>query len=177
MYLTELPFVFLFAVAIYFNRFAEGSMKLYPLIITLGCVMVFILVFLFRFVSLSFEEVRTRGPFSTHDSALINKDKTLILTMYPHKKLRIALFGNDGQPPSFDGLCGEPSIDIFLFRARAVGGRRTVKSILSYYTVPEADIEAVLKNERFVAEYELITLTSEHREDIREIKIKFKETV
>lgn len=97
--------------------------------------------------------------------------------MHSKRKLHIALFGNDGQPPMFDGLRDEPSIDIFLFRAKAVGGKKSVRKIMSYYGIPDADIERALSEDTIFGDYELVSFESEHREDIREIRIKFKETV
>lgn len=177
MYLTEIPVVALFFIAMYYNSLSESGTVLLPLMVFLSLVAIFILIFLFRYVSLSFEEVRTRGWFSTRDSAVVTKDKTLILTMLPKRRIKIELFGNDGQPPMYAGAFDEPSLDVYLFRAKAVGGKKAVSSVMSYYTVPLKDIVTVLQEDRFSAEYELISLSSERREDIREIRIKFKETV
>lgn len=177
MYLTEIPPLALLIVSIYFNGRAVGDKKLYPLIIVLSLVMIFIFIYLFRYIKITTEELRCRGPFSSHDAAIINKDKTLILTMRGKNRLRVALFGNDGQPPMFDGLRDEPSIDIYLFRAKAFGGRRSVISVMTYFGIPEADAERAVSEESFSSEYNDVTLSAERIEDIREIRIKFKTTI
>ncbi len=176
MYLTEIPPILLLIVCMIYNT-GEGDGNLYPLIIFLILVIIFIFIYLFRYMTVSYEEIRCKGLFSSHDAAIINKDKTLILTIHPGMRLRVALFGNDGQPPMFDGLRGEPSIDIFLFRAKAFGGKRNVASLLRYFDVPAEDIKCALYDEQFSMEYELVSLEAEHKEDIREIRVKFKETI
>ena len=139
--------------------------------------MVFIGIYFFRYITVSFDEVRYHGLFSSRDSAMINKDKTLIITMKPHYKLGIHLWGNDGRPPLYDALRGEGSIDIYLFRGKTVGGRRTVRRVLRYFEIPEMDIAKILTEEKHSVSTVDIDLTSEHLEDIREIRLKFKRTV
>ena len=97
--------------------------------------------------------------------------------MHPHGNLDVDLYGNDGQPPMFAGLKDEPPIDIYLFRGRTIGSRRTVSSILTYFGIPEADAAVALNDDSFSAEYELISLSAEKMEDVRELRIKFKETI
>lgn len=177
MYLTELPPIALLIICIIFNNRATGDRKLYPLIIALSIAIVFILVYLFRYIRISTEELRCIGPFSSHDTAIINKDKTLIVTMLGRGRIRIALFGNDGQPPMFDGLRDEPSIDIYLFRARAFGSRRSVISILTYFGISKEDAERAVAEEKYSEEYKDFSLSAERIEDIREIRIKFKTTI
>lgn len=176
-YLSEIPLAFLLAIAIYYGPMTEGVFKLVPLMVTIIFAMLFILVFFFRLIVISYEEVRYRGPFSSRDRAFINKDKTLIITMHPHANLDIDLYGNDGQPPMFAGLKDEPPIDIYLFRGRTIGSRRTVASILEYFDVPAADAREAISQDSFSREYELVSLSAQKREDVREIRIKFKETV
>ena len=177
LYLCEIPLAVLLALAFYYNPSIETNFKLIPLIIVLICTMIFFFVYFFRIIVISFEEVRSRGPFSSRDSAVINKDKTLILTMLSYSNLKVELYGNDGLPPMIEGLKGEPSIDIYLFRGRAIGGKRRVSSILRYFGVSESDIKDALSQDTFTGEYEFVSLTAEKREDIRELRLKFKETV
>ena len=176
-YLSEIPLAFLLAIAIHYGPMTEGVFKLVPLMVTIIFAMLFILVFFFRLIVISYEEVRYRGPFSSRDRAFINKDKTLIITMHPHANLDIDLYGNDGQPPMFAGLKDEPPIDIYLFRGRTIGSRRTVASILEYFDVPAADAREAISQDSFSREYGLVSLSAQKREDVREIRIRFKETV
>ena len=147
------------------------------MIIILSGIIVFIGIYFFRVITVSYEEVRYRGLFSSKDSAIINKDKTLIITMYKHSRLGVCLYGNDGKPPMFEGLRDEGSIDIFLFRGRAVGGKRTVKSLLRYFGISEEDIALSFDRNEHTSEAENVTLDVRLCEDIKEFRIKFKETL
>ena len=97
--------------------------------------------------------------------------------MHPHGNLDVDLFGNDGQPPMFAGLKDEPPIDIYLFRGRTIGSRRTVRSILCYFDIPIDDANKALSDDAFSCEYEQISFSAEKKEDIRELRIRFKETI
>lgn len=176
-YLTEIPLIFFLFVACQYNFASDKPWQFLPLIIILGCVIVFIGIYFFRMISVSYEQIRYHGLFSSRDSAIINKDKTLIITMKRSSYIGIALWGNDGKPPMFDGLRDEGAIDIYLFRGRAVGGRRTVKSLLRYFGISESDIEASFANESYTADTSDVTLAVTHTEDVREFRIKFNRTV
>jgi hypothetical protein len=91
----------------------------------------------------------------------------------------VELSGVDDQPPALDWAKSEDyeNLEVNLFRDRAVGGKSTVKRTLKFFNVPSKDIAAALTEESFSKSYELIDLSSEHHEDIREIKIKFTKTV
>ena len=180
IYLTELPVMILFALACYYNKKSEEVFKLYPLIIFLGIAMIFIFVYFFRAISLSFEEVRYHGLYSSRDHASIIKDNELIITMAKKKRLRVDLFGNDGRAPELDYIKNDENykpIDIYMFRGKAIGGKRQVASILKYYGVSESDIPNVFIEPAYSGNYEYVTLKSEIGEDKTVIRLKFKETV
>ena len=176
-YLTEIPLLFFLYVACYHNFTSENPWQFIPLILILSAVILFIGIYFFRMISLSYEMIRHHGLFSPRDSAIINKDKTLIITLKRRAYLGISLYGNDGKPPLFDGLRDEGSIDIYLFRGRAVGGKRTVKSILKYFGISDADIEAAFDTEKYSSETDDVLFTVSHIEDIREFRLKFKRTL
>lgn len=176
-YLTELPLVVLLVISIYYNPMTKTTFKLIPLIIALCLGIIFIFIFFFRLIVVSHEQIRYRGWFSSRDKAVINKDKTLIITMLKGANIKIELFGNDGEPSLYESMKDEPPIDIYLFRGRAIGGARTVRSILSYFEIPSEDITELLSLDSFAAEYELTSLSSEKKEDVREIRIRMKETI
>ena len=179
VYLTELPVVLLLAVAIHYNDGSDALFKLYPLQIFLVLAILFILVYFFRAITITYDEIRYHGLFSSRDSAVINKDKTLIITMKPGRRLAVELFGNDGKLPALDWLKDDdtPPVDIFLFRGKAVGGERSVRSVLKYFGVAEQDLGAVFTEDSFSAEYDDVSLSVEKKEDIRIFKIKMKETI
>lgn len=180
VYLIEIPFIILFIIALRNNKYSEEAMKLYPLLIFLGIAMLYILIYFFRAISISFARIQYHGLYSSRDSAEINEGKELILTLCEHHKIRVELFGNDGKPPELSWVkAGEDytPVDIFLFRGKAVGGKRTLKSILKYFGVDESDMDLVLSENRFQGEYEYVSLVSEINEEKRVVRLKMKETV
>ena len=78
MYWVLLPLLALLLASIYYNRFADNLLKLYPIITVTICGMIFILIYFFRGIKISYDEIRDVGLFSGHDSAIINEGKTLI---------------------------------------------------------------------------------------------------
>ena len=179
MYLTEIPLIIIFAASIYLNDSLDTILKLYPLIVVTGAGIIFAFLFIFRVSVISNEEIKSMGLFSSHDSAIINKDKTLILSLHKHKKLKIALFGNDGRAPELDWLKGDnyTPIDIFLYRETAVGTKKTIKRVLKYFEVPEDDANDLILQKANKLEYENILVTAKIIDGVFEVKIKFKETI
>ena len=95
------------------------------------------------------------------------------------QRLTVELFGNDGQPPMLDWLKGDDyvPVDIYLFRGKAIGGRRTVSSVLKFFSVSEEDLETMFCRDSFSGDYEYVTLEVNKKEDVREFRITMKETV
>ena len=179
-YLIELPLVALLVLTCAYNSTSEHVFKLYPLIVFLSLGIIFIFIYFFRVISLSFEEVRYHGLFSSRDHAPINKDKELIFTLEKKRRLRVELFGNDGKAPELDWIKEGESytpMDIYLFRGKAIAGKGRVKRILKYYGVSEADFSSVFSSESFQGDYEFVTLRSKKVEGKLEIRLKMKETV
>ena len=179
VYLTELPLILLFTITLHYNKYSEEVMKLYPLLVFVGAAMLFILVYFFRAISISFEEIRYHGLYSSRDHAEINEGKEIIITSYGKRRIRVELFGNDGRPPELSWISEEnyTPVDIYLFRGKAIGGKRTVKSLLKYFGVDDGDIDSVLANENFSGDYEFVSLKSEKKEDKTEIRLRMKATV
>ena len=179
MYLTELPLLALLIVAICYNGAAEGFLKLYPLIIAIILGMVFILIYLFRLVAISTEEVRSVGPFSSRDRAVINEGKTLILTLLSGGRMRVELYGNDGTPPMLDWAQNEEHelLDIYLYRDKAIGGKRTAARVLRYFEVPSDEAREIVESEKLFREYDAFNISVEKLDDATEISIKFTKTI
>ncbi len=179
VYLTELPVIILLLITRSFNDGSKNLLKLYPLQIFLLLTMLFIFVYFFRIITISYDEIRYHGLFSSRDSAVINKDKTLILTLKSRGRLTVELFGNDGQPPALDWLkdADYTPVDIYLFRGKAIGGKGRVKALLKFFEVDEDGITKAFGEDSFDGEYENVTLHAEKREDVREFRITMKETV
>ena len=179
MYLTEVPVLILLYFAIRYNSEVDLLVKLYPLIIALIGGAIYIFIYLFRLVEISYDMIKSTGPYSSREKALITEDKTLVITMMKRKKLKLELFGHDETPPMLDWAIDKDyaNIEVNLFRDRAIGGQGTVRRILKYFDIGDEDITAVLNNESHKASYKSLELSSEKRNDIREIKIKFTETL
>lgn len=179
MYLSEIPLLIIFVLSIYLNDSMDTFLKLYPLIIASGLGMVFAFLFIFRISVISTEEVKSMGVFSSHDRAVINKDKTLILTLHKHKKLKIALWGNDGAAPELDWLKSDNYVpmDIYLYRETAVGSKKTIKKVLKYFDVPDGAILDLISQKVEIFENDILLVTSNNRDGIFEVRIKFKETI
>lgn len=172
-----IPMVILMCVTLAFNSYSDELLKFYPLIIFLGACIIFTFVFLFRVVGIGFDEVRTIGLFSSRERAVINEGKTLTITLLPHRKLFIELFGNDGVLAELDWLSKneDGSIpDINLFRAKAVGGMRAVKKILKFYGLAQADITALTDaGAPYSDDLVEVTASNEANNNYLQINIKF----
>ena len=180
MYLTELPLIALLALAITLNDNAKGAVKLYPLIIAVSGIIIFIVVFLFRMVVISTDEIRAVGLYSSRDKAIINKGKTIILTLRESGRLIVTLFGNDGERPSLDWASRDDyvPIDINLFKEKVEGRTLSCKRVLRFFGTPREDIPDIISGDFPEREYDGFTVRSETDKDgVRKIYILFTETI
>ncbi len=179
MYLTELPVILLLIISIKYNSGVDATFQLYPLIIALIGVAVFILIYLFRVISISTDMIKAIGPFSSREKAIIKEDKLLVLTSLPRGKVKIELFGTNEKPPELDWAVNEDreNLEINLFRERCMGGGRAIRRVLKYFAVPESDIDAIFTEDKFKKSYKSYDISAEKRNEIREVKIKFTETI
>ncbi len=176
MYLTELPIIFLMAVAIYFNDGAEGWAKLYPLIIACGAIIVFIFIFLLRAVIISFEEVRSYGPFSSKDRAVISKGKVLTLTLKKRRKIKVELFGYD-DAPMLDWAKNQGARYANLYRDVAIGSTGSIRKILSFFGFDKEQINALTKGENTSVQIYGIIAKSATDNGERVYSLEFTETL
>jgi len=179
MYLTAIPLIIILVLSIISNSSSEGLLKLYPLILATAAAIIFILVYLLRYITVSVEEIKIFGLFSSRDKAIINKGKTLIMTETKKGVRLLTLFGNDGERPMLDWTQGEDyvPVDINLFRERIYGGKGSFSKILKFFDVNEEDIERILTEEEYTVEYPDFTVTRITGEVAKDIKIYFKETI
>ena len=177
-YLCEIPPIILLIVSILYNNDSEGLVKLFPLIIFSCAAIIFIFLYFFRLIIISFEEIKCVGTFSSKDSAIINKGKALIFTLKGRNKMTVRLYGNSGTP-GFDWAKGEDyqPLDIDLFREKAIGNLRSVKRILSYFEVPDKDINLFVSEKEYKKEFENYTVTKATEENTVTVTIKFTNTI
>ena len=82
------------------------------------------------------DEVRDVGLFSNRDRAILNKDKTLIITLMRRGRMKVEVFGNDGAIAGYDWLKaeeGKPN-DIYLYRGKAGGRIKKAEKTLRFFS-------------------------------------------
>lgn len=175
MFLTELPLLYLFVLTVDLHTKSEDLLGYYPLEIVLVFFIFFILVYFFRVIGLSYDEVRMYGLFSSREKSMLHEGDTLVLTVLPRRRLRVELFGTDGGVPALEWLReeGRAPEDVNLFRGKANGGRRSVGRILRFYGVPSADIPSLLSAEAEMRDYETVTVAVEQKEESFEVRLRF----
>ena len=178
-FLTEIPPILLLAIAIAYNGRADNLLKLYPLIIASIAAIIFIALYFFRLILIKTDEVVQIGRFSSRDRAMLDEGKTLILTLMNKNKIKIEVFGSDGQSPAFDWLAGEDAkpVEFYLFRGRALGGARAASKILQFFGTPKDDCLNIINSNDFKKDYEQFTVTTSEVNSNREIRIKFTQTI
>ena len=163
-----------------FNSVSDHLLKLYPLIIfTIGAI-IFTFVYLFRFIAISYSEIKYVGRFTTRDSATVNEGKTLVIDILDKKRISIKLYGNEGYNPDIKWLVNDEGQvdDICLFRGKAFGDEGVAIRILNHFGVEsQDDISAIFSEDGFTKTYENVTVNSLYENEHRQIKIRFDKTV
>ena len=176
--LISIPLALLLAAAIALNNAVDTLLKLYPLIIFSILAIIFTFVYFFRVVSLSKEEIKVIGPFSSKDCSIINEGKTLIITRRRGNRISIDLFGNNGVNADLDWLKNEQTVrDIYLFKSKVVGGTNSIIRILRYLGINETDAAEIAASDEYAKEYADYTVSVSSPEEMKEIKIKFTNTL
>ena len=155
MFLCVIPLVFLLVVCIINNEAITTPGKLYPLIIATIAGIIAMILYLLRGVRITAEEIRSIGLFSSKDSAVIKKDRTLSITLRPKGKLRVELYGRD-DAPGLDWLKATEKgefDEVNLYRDIAVGSDKTVGRVLGILSLDRSDISEILKSDKFDREY------------------------
>lgn len=178
VYLIEIPPILLLILAIKFNSGVDTLMKLYPLIVLSSALIIFIAVYFFRGVVIGFDELKAIGPFSSRDKAIIAKDKSLVITILPKRRLRIELFGDGSDlAESCKWLQNDTSSNINLFRAKANGGKRCARRILKFFGVSQECFEKLIEKDGYTEDFGDITVSSDTQNEAKTVKIEFKNTL
>jgi hypothetical protein len=178
VYLIEIPFIIVLIGALKYNKTSENLLKLYPLIIASALGIILVLLYFFNAVVISRSRIRQFGLFSSRDSAIINKDKTLVLTYLSHRKMRIELFALQVKP-SLEWINEENYVprEANVFRERVIGADFTAKRILKFFGLEGNQISDLLLNDEFKIETDEILFLSDIYEERKRIHLKFKKTV
>ena len=178
------PMTVVLVLSLAFNGDVDGALKLYPLIVfTVGAI-IFTFVFHFRFIAISYQEIKYIGRFTSRDSATVNEGKTLVIELMEKNRVSIRLYGNEGYNPEIKWLTNENGEhgDICLFRGKAYGngkyGRELIAMrILDYLGVSAKHIDDILSDETYSATYENVSVRCLCENGNRQIRIRFDKTV
>ncbi|MBE6533283.1 MAG: hypothetical protein E7676_07335 [Ruminococcaceae bacterium] len=176
-YLTELAPTVLLLIAINYNDDMDGGFRLYPLIAFSVACIIFIFLYFFRMVIISKEEIRTAGLFSSRDSAVVEKDTTLKITLGAHRRIDVELFGKRKAPDFTWSKQDITDEQIRLFHEKAVGGEIAVKRILTYFGVSIADVKSLLSSNTHECSYNYFNAEAKAYENKRVISLHFTKTV
>lgn len=179
LFLCEIPLILLLIQAIALNGYSDNLVKLYPLILTTIAAIIVMLLYLFKVVIISNEEIKISGLFSSKDSAIINKDRTLMLRLSPKGRIkRVILHGTSGLSDYSWARAEDytpPRID--LFREKALGGTRALKRVLTYFGIPSEDIAAAISESELKQEYASYILEKKSDGADSVISLYFKESL
>ena len=179
VYWVLLPIMLLLGVAIHYNTHSAAVFKLYPLIIFLCAAIIFVMLYFFRGIMITYDEIKHVGLFSERERVMIDEGKTIILDIKPHGRVDVTLFGDDGVLPGLDWMTPDEDVsrERTLFRARAIGGRFTVRSVLMAWGVEAIDAEKIISGEDITVDGELARVSTEMLEEALRVNIYVKKTV
>ena len=179
VYLTEIPLMILLVISWNTSELVGGLVGLWPLIIFLMGMIIFLSVYFFRLVEISWEEIRDIGRFTRGDYATIYEGKSLHIKLLSHGRIKLTLTGFDIEYAGFDWMKsddGEPH-EVAMYRGNAYGGERGVRSLLSYFGVSESDFVEILGDGSFMSDYEHVSVTAANEDDGRLITVRINHTL
>lgn len=178
-YWTLIPVTALLILAIKYNPMVEEAPKLIPLIILCILAIIFIFIYFFRGIVISYQEIRYVGRFSSRDSAEIKEGKTLILSRGKGSRVNLLLFGLD-ELPRFDWMkeSEENQREAVSFRGRIYSGRWGIKRILRFFGVDASDLPSILNDTGFNKTYENVSVSTKlNSDEKKEIHIRINVTI
>lgn len=176
VFLTELPLMVLLVVCWRLNDKVDTLMKLYPLIIALMALIIFLAFYFFRLVEVSWEEIHDIGLFTRRDDAIISEGVALSLLITKGGLIKLTLLGKSGAA-AFDWVkpTDKPH-ELAMYRGNVYGGERAASKLLRYFGA-EADVEPILGKGSFAREYKYSKITATSTDEGREIRIDITETL
>ncbi len=177
VFLTEIPLLVLLGIVISVHDSAPTVVKFYPLEILIGGVCVFIVIYFFRAVRISRDEIRQLGRFSSRDRATIEEGKTLVLTLAAKRHLTVELYESDDGAAALP-FASEYAGRINLFRERTLGDQKTVRKILLYFGLSREEADGILeKLPKKEVEFESVAVRAEQKHDVTLFFIRMLETL
>lgn len=179
VYWVLIPILAILISSIIINPHITTFAKLYPLIIISSGGLIFTLIFLFRMIEISYQEIRHIGRFSPRDSAEITEGKTLVLLPGKHGVVRLKLMAVDTLP-EYSWMKkddGKPRV-VCMFRGKTYGGKRNIRRVLKFFGVTPEDIDKIISEDDFSGKFETVDVKAfTSGEEQKEIHITVKVTV
>ena len=177
LYLTEIPVLALLAVVISVHDTAPTIVKFYPLEIALSAVAILILLFFFRAVLISVDEIREIGLFTSRDKAMIEEKKTLVFTLASKKNMTVELYESSENAPALP-WASDVSSEINLFRARTRGNEKSVRRVLLCFGLSVEEADAMINDPpaKEVA-FENVAVSFEEKHDVTIYRLRVLKTV
>ena len=177
VFLTELPIMALLVVCWRFNDKVDNLLGLYPLMIALMALIIYLAFYFFRLIEVSWEEIRDIGLFTRRDDAVISDGTALTILIGKRGRMSLALLDAKCTSPYDWVKPTDKPHELAMYRGSAVGGAKAAKRILKYFGVSDADVEAVISGSAFKAEYKYSTVSAEDGNEGREIRIDITATL
>ena len=173
-----LPMSLILTLSVRYNNASTQLLKLYPLIIFSIGAIIFTFVYLFRFISVSYSEIKYIGRFTSRDSVTINEGKTLVIELLEKSRISLRVYGNEGYNPEIKWLTADGNdTDICIFRGKVYGGENIAIRVLCHFGVDADDLNKTLSEDGFKATYENVSVTSLTEDSHKQIRIHFDKTV
>ena len=178
VYLIELPLIIMMSLAIHYNGEAEGGLKFYPLIVILGAGILFILLYFFRGIYITSDDISDVGIFSARERVFIKKDCTLVISLRKKRKINIDLLSK-GDKPAFDWMKSENDItrDVRIYHRVAIGGKNTAVKLLSFLGVDKSKAIEIAEKDAMKFDDGNISIITENKHDLFEIRVKFLKVI
>jgi hypothetical protein len=156
---------------------APSIVKFYPLEILIGAVCILIVVYFFRAVLISKDEIRQLGRFSSRDKATIEEGKMLVLTLAEKKHLTVELYESDESKPALP-FASEYAGRINLFREKTRGDKKALRRILIYFGLDSAEADMLIEElPKKEVTFESIAVRAEEKHDVLIFYIRMLETL
>ena len=177
VYLSLIPVLSLLGIVISVHDTATSIVKYYPLEIALGALAVLIVLYFFRAVLITKDEIRQIGPFTNREKAMIDEGKSLVFTLASKKRLTVELYGGTDSAPSLP-WAGDVCSEINLFRAKTLGTAKAVRATLLCFGVCAEDADAFLsqESENEVC-FENVAVRAEQKHDVKIYRIRILKTI
>lgn len=177
LFLTEIPPIVILSLCIFYNNAVDTPQKLYPLIAFCCLAILFIFLYFFRLISISPEEIRTVGLFSSKDTAVVEKDKTLVFTLIPNNKIRVELYGKSVAPGLNWMKSEDDEYEINLYREKAIGGKAAVIRVLKSFGISNEECNSLFSNKEYEKTFDDLVAKSYFEDKNKIISIKFTKTI